>query len=408
MRLPSGQATRADCPADAAGCKLAWEEAEQEERVEQNGLPGVETGAVIVLRLYDVAYAIDLAAVERLADAQDGTSAARVRLARVEPKALAYGVPPVGLSLGAVRIPLADGREVTAAATARAYEFGAISIVVRAPVQQATWPEFVALSRAVNAALQADGQGIWAELMERARRVVDPALQRPATWGVEEDYLVTTVQRFDRSMTGQELLRTVDLATLLAGEGKSLSEQAKNEYQRHVFTYYRDDLVALSWDHAFVWDPAGESDVADVLEVANAQLLELRYYDELLDEELPRIYDRVEETRGGLASLSRRRFSRLARTIYSRVAEVTEIVERVDNALIVTEDVYLARIYGAALDLFRVRIWANGVERKLELMRDTYRALYDEAATARAEILEAAIVLLIVLEIVLAFLGWLG
>jgi hypothetical protein len=37
-------------------------------------------------------------------------------------------------------------------------------------------------------------------------------------------------------------------------------------------------------------------------------------------------------------------------------------------------------------------------------MRDTYRSLYDEAATARAEILEAAIVL----EIVLAFLGWLG
>ena len=64
--------------------------------------------------------------------------------------------------------------------------------------------------------------------------------------------------------------------------------------------------------------------------------------------------------------------------------------------------------YGAALELFRVRTWANGVERKLELMRDTYRALYDEAATARAEILEAAIVLLIVLEIVLAFLGWLG
>src|SRR5690606_34853555 len=144
----------------------------------------------------------------------------------------------------------------------------------------------------------------------------------------------------------------------------------------------------------FVWDPAGESDVADVLEVANAQLLELRYYDELLDAELPRIYDQVEASRGGLASLSRRRFSRPARPIYSRVAEVTEIVERVDNALIVTEDVYLARIYGAALELFRVRTWANGVERKLELMRDTYRALYDEAATARAEILEAAIVVL--------------
>ena len=376
--------------------------------MESKEFPAVETGAVVVLRLYDVANAIDLSEVERLASAQDGTSATRVHLARVEPKAIAYSVPPVGLSLGLVRVPLADGREVAGNATARLYEFGAITIAIRFPVQNTEWPDFVALSRAVNAALQGNGQGLWAELMERARRVAGPALERPAISGIEEDYLVTTVQRFDRRMTGEELLNTVDIALLLAGESKPLSEQARREYLRHVFTYNRDDLVALSWDHAFVWDPAGESDVADVLEVANAQLLELRYYDELLDAELPRIYDQVEASRGGLASLSRRRFSRLARTIYSRVAEVTEIVERVDNALIVTEDVYLARIYGAALELFRVRTWANGVERKLELMRDTYRALYDEAATARAEILEAAIVVLIVLEIVLAFLGWLG
>jgi hypothetical protein len=376
--------------------------------VERNDGPRVAVGAVIVLRLYDVAYAIDLAEVERVGAALEGASATRVRLARVEPKAIAYSVPPVGLALGLVQLPLPDGRSVVGTATGRAYEFGAISIAVRVPVQDVAWADFVELSRAVNGSLQGNGQGVWAELMERTRRVVDPALERPAVSGVEEDYHVTTVQRFDRDITGEELVQEIDLAALLAGETKPISEQAKRELQRHVFTYYRDDLVALSWDHAFVWDPAGESDVADVLEVANAQLLELRYYDDLLDNELPRIYDRVEETRGGLASLSRRRFSRLARTIYSRVAEVTEIVERVDNALIVTEDVYLARIYGSALDLFRVRIWANGVERKLELMRDTYRALYDEAATARAEILEAAIVLLIVLEIVLAFLGWLG
>jgi hypothetical protein len=373
-----------------------------------NESPLVEAGAVIVLRLYDVAYAMDLALVERLASARDGSSATRVRLTRVEPKAIAYSEPPVGLTLGVVRVPLPAGGELTGTATARAYEFGAVSIAVRVPVQNTPWTEFVALSRAADAALQGNGQGAWAELMERVRRVIDPALDRPASSGVEEDYLVTTVQRVDRELTGEELLQRVDIASLLSGDTKPLSAQSKNELLRHVFSYYRDDLVALSWDHAFVWDPAGESDVADVLEVANAQLLELRYYDELLDDELRRIYDRVEETRGGLASLSRRRFSRLARTIYSRVAEVTEIMERVDNALIVTEDVYLARIYGAALELFRVRTWANGVEKKLELMRDTYRALYDEAATARAEILEAAIVLLIVLEIVLAFLGWLG
>ena len=52
-----------------------------------------------------------------------------------------------------------------------------------------------------------------------------------------------------------------------------------------------------------------------------------------------------------------------------------------------------------------MRAWNAAVERKLAIMRDTYTALYDEAATARAELLELAIVLLIVFEIVMALIA---
>ena len=70
---------------------------------------------------------------------------------------------------------------------------------------------------------------------------------------------------------------------------------ARQDLLRQRFSYYTDDLVALTWDRAFIYEPRGDSDVMDVLEVANAQLLEMRYYDELqddelLDDELPRMY----------------------------------------------------------------------------------------------------------------------
>lgn len=100
--------------------------------------------------------------------------------------------------------------------------------------------------------------------------------------------------------------------------------------------------------------------------------------------------------------LAARRFARLARRLHGLVAEVTELTGRVDNVLQVTEDVYLARVYSAALELFRVRTLSASVERKLAIIRDTYAALYDEASGRRAELLEVAIVLLIVVEIVLA------
>ena len=58
--------------------------------------------------------------------------------------------------------------------------------------------------------------------------------------------------------------------------------------------------------------------------------------------------------------LAARRYAGLARRLYTLVAEVTELTEKVDNALQVTEDVYLARIYAAALDLFRVPAGQRG------------------------------------------------
>jgi len=211
------------------------------------------------------------------------------------------------------------------------------------------------------------------------------------------------VHAFDSKPTAKELLETVDFVPLLSGEYRPLSEAARTDLLRQRFSYYEDDLAILTWDRAFIYEPRGDSDVDDVLEVANAQLVEMRYYDDLLDAELPRMYKAVESTRGPLNLFNARRYARLARELNTLVAEVTELTEKVDNALQVTEDVYLARIYAAALETFRVRPVHAAVERKLEIIRDTYRGLYGEASSARAELMEITVIALIAVEVVLAF-----
>jgi hypothetical protein len=90
--------------------------------------------------------------------------------------------------------------------------------------------------------------------------------------------------------------------------------------------------------------------------------------------------------------------------LHTRVADITETVERVENALKVTNDVYLARIYAAALELFREQAWRRGIERKLGILRETYAMLNTEAQASRAELLEIIIVLLIVAELALGVL----
>lgn len=364
----------------------------------------INAGAIVALRLFDIAYSIDLGRVEALTARQPG-SASRAKLSGTPEKAVAFGVPPVVLALDPVTIGH-GAAAMRAEVTARFYDFGAIALAVRVPVSAMRWSAFVAEVQSVDQAIgPAADHAFWQALLDSTRALVALALDRPSAATIEEDYLLAIVHELDEPLTAAGLLDRVDLVPLLSGERRALSESARRDLLRQTFSYYVDDLVVLTWDRAFIYEPRGDSDVADVLEVANAQLLELRYYDELLDDELPAMYDRVEAARGTKPLFAARRFAELARRLYTLVAEVTELTEKVDNALQVTEDVYLARIYASALELFRVPKLGAAVDRKLAIIRDTYTALYDEASGSRAELLELAIIVLIMIEIVLALIS---
>ncbi|MDB5803673.1 MAG: hypothetical protein JWN73_995 [Betaproteobacteria bacterium] len=364
----------------------------------------VTSGHIQALRLVDVAYSIDLVAAERLWAAHSLEPAARAQLSATPPKAMNFGVAPLAVGIGPVTLTLATG-PVQASATARLYDFGVMGLALKV---EADGRDMVGFARLMNDIQCAIGPGAatdqWAALLERLRGVFAPALERPNPAVVEEDYLLGVVHAFDAKPTAAALLQQVDFVPLLSGDYRKLSEAAAADLLRQRFSYYEDDLVILTWDRAFIYEPRGDSDVDDVLEVANAQLLEMRYYDDVLDAELPRMYDAVESTRRVLNVFAARRYATLAQQLNALVAEVTELTEKVDNALQVTEDVYLARVYAAALESFRVRTVHAGVERKLAIIRDNYRALYEEASSSRAELMEITVIVLIAVEVVLAVL----
>jgi hypothetical protein len=364
----------------------------------------VVSGAVIAYRLFDIADTIDLAQAEVLWSRQQPLpSATRARLVTTAPKAVAFGVPPLDIPLETIVVRLPQA-EIRAEASARLYEFGVARLALRISADDLSWTEFVHRLNAVDeTAGPASGTDLWQGLLDQLIGTFRPALLRPPGTILQEDYLIGFVRAFDTALDAETLQRRIDLVPLLSGEDRPLSDPARRDLLRQQFSYYTDDLVVLTWDRAFVYEPRGDSDVMDVLDVANARLLEMRFYDQLLQAELPRMYDLVEEARRSRTLMGSRRFANLARRLYTLVAEVSEVREKVDNALQVTEDVYLARVYAAALDLFRVDAVGASVERKLGMIRDTYAALYEEASASRSALMEAAIIALIVVEIALVF-----
>lgn len=361
-------------------------------------------GRATVYRLYDVGYTI---ALDQAARVLGEITSGRVRPARVEARAIQIRNPPLFAALGTSEVPI-EGKNCTATLTAHLFDFGVCSLHLRISAPpNLSWTRFSEFGAAVQSS--ADVGAVFDQALATFLARIAPAVERPGVAPLSEEYIVFRIDRLDAGddpRPAAELVSDQQLVALLLGERRPLSAAARRELVPHRFSYYDDDLTVLTWDNALVVEPrVDDRDVEYVLEFANAQLLELRMYDLQLDGALPALYDRVAAAR----ARGRPRFSGRFRTVLSElqttVADITETAERVENALKVTNDVYLARIYAAALELFREEAWERGIERKLRILRETYAMLHSEAQAARAELLEIAIVLLIVAELAVTLLG---
>jgi hypothetical protein len=359
-------------------------------------------GRVTVYRVHDIGYVI---ALDRAAELLGSAPTSRVRPARLEARAIEIRNPPISVPLRSFDLML-DRDICPATVSAHLFDFGVCSLQVQVQAPSGlTWASFAEFGAAVERS--PDLKSVFDETLGAITQRIAAAIERPAVAPLAEDY---RVYRIDAIAGGSatSVLRTLSeeqLVSLLIGERRPLSNEARRELIPYRFSYYDDDLVVLTWESALIVEPrADDRDVEHILEFANAQLLELRMYDLQLDASLPALYDRVEATRARRRPRLASRFRAVLSDLQARVADVTETIERVENSLKVTNDVYLARIYAAALELFRERAWRSGIERKLTILRETYAMLNSEAQSARAELLEIAIVVLIVAELVLAVL----
>lgn len=360
------------------------------------------SGSAVVYRLYDVGYEVRL---ERASSLVASGSVGRARPVQREAQAILIRNPPVTVNLGTEPV-VVHGQIVDAELSARIFDFGVVSLRLRVPAPAGiSWPDYAEFGIAVDA--DSSLSSLFGHRLDALVDKLRPAIVRPVLAPVTEDYVVfriTSLCDVDGRPLPGDVLTDDELAALLLDEHRPLSAAAKKELLPHRFSYYGTDLAVLTWHNALVVETAPEeADVQFVLEFANAQLLELRMYDAMLDEEMPRLNVRVAGARGRRWRLPRG-YAAVLGEFQTLVADSTELVERVENSFKVTDDVYLARVYSAAMEIFRGRIWRQGIDRKLATLRDTYSMLHGEAQTWRAEVLELAVIALIVAELVAALL----
>ena len=357
-------------------------------------------GQLIGLFTFDVGYEIDLPRAQALVGEGERETATPRR--RAAPAHLAYATPPVRAPLGTCEVRVGTTL-VTATASARIHEFGAVTILLQSPLDCAL-DALPALTSTLTGAGPLEDAA--RELLEQLHQRILPAVTKPGLNPFVEDYYIIQVDRLEPPTTIPDLLghgRAV-LAAALRCEASLLSDAETDEVFRTELSYYPDDLVVTEWNVALVIDDTDYADTVNVLEHLNVQLLELRFYDDVLDRYMADTFALATAPARGWPFLHRP-FRRAVTELAAIRLDVAGIVERLHNALKLAGDLYLAKLYARTADRLALRAWEESVGRKLDVLQQIHNLLTERVTSARSEALEVIIIVLIALEIVLYLVG---
>jgi hypothetical protein len=361
----------------------------------------VASGSARLFYAFDVGAAIDLRAAQR---ALAGDAALeKIRHKGHAPRHAQFDPPPLLVLRDMPSIEVA-GLRTASQVEATLWDFGGVTVAFEAPIGGLDLEQLATC--ATRLAADSRAQDAARALVERLVAALRECIDHPSLAEQEEDYVVWEVRAFDGGIDPDTLLARHEpvLARILRAEPDELSEQEVREAVETVVRFGTPDLAIVDWNGAFLLDPE-PADTLAVLEFANLELLELRFLDDRLDKALDRAYSTLQHPRSMWRVFQRDRTRREIAAVARLQIDAALLYERVDNALKLHGDQYLARVHRAAGESYGVAEWHHSVQRKLETIERVHEKVHGEAADLRMETLEWIVILLIAGEILLSLSG---
>jgi len=286
------------------------------------------------------------------------------------------------------------------------YDYGVVSLKLDLPFR-GSWQEAIELAAHWMNSPELDKQATDAvrSHVERAR----PAMVKPNPELLSEDYFVFHLDPLSDDAGGivsaDQLLGNCGdfIARLVRGEAADFSESERAEILGSRMSYYETDLLVVGWTAALIYDtPEGAAPTMQLLEYANTQLLEFRYYDEVLTRLLTGVYRSLDK---GTGFWQRWRLAGEAQSLNTIRLDVRELTERVDNSIKFLSDMFAARLYRMAAGKIGVPDYRRLVEEKLDSAGELYGFMMDQFHQGRGFVLEVMVVVILIIELVFLFRG---
>ncbi len=356
----------------------------------------IKKGTVLIYRIFDIAEEINISQVEAIL--RDNRGPDRFKVPKYIDRAIEMKRPPITFGLGDETI-LIQGKSLKAEVLVKLRDFGVLSMIYQIHLDPSTtWKQLIDLAVGLEEGSEIDNLA-----KQQAREItnsISNTLKKESNWSGFEDYIVYFIEEFENNLTVKEFLEKADFPSLINAENQvKLSESTKNSLADSIYQYSENDVTIVEWNSALVIEPGGSRDIPDILEFSVTHLMEMRYYDDLLDLKLNVLYEDIEKKR---SSIWTPKYDRVYEEASTRYIEFIEFLERVENSLKVVGDFYLATIYRGATNQFRLKDWQNSVTRKMNILAQVSNLLQGEMNMRRSHLLEIIIIFLITYEIVMA------
>jgi hypothetical protein len=361
--------------------------------IDQGGRVNLLSGKILVYRVFDIGADVNLEKVQK--SFVSDKLPARFRLNKSS-RAMIINNAPLTLTLDGGKLDAID-LSLDYDVAAKIWHFGAISITLQLTIPgDLPWEKLVQLSAWVETDERLHNLAV-----QRAVQLVqqfDPARLQNLSWETYEDYTI----HFFKSLPGAEtnalsVFQNFDVYRLILQEQtETLSEQMKRGIAEGALQYSQNDLAVINWNSALVIEPTGSHDIPDVIEFALCQLLEMRYYDDLLDEKLAQLYSALEKKN---LSVWETYSEKLSKEAAQKYLEISDTIESVENSLKVVGDYYHAQVFRIASNRFRFNDWRDSVDQKLNNLAEISKLLTNEINERRNRLLEIVIIVLISIEV---------
>ncbi|NLH39074.1 MAG: hypothetical protein GX445_03320 [Elusimicrobia bacterium] len=360
----------------------------------------IQKGSVFVFNVFDIGWEINLSRAESLL-IEKQKSSLRFKFSKDPRKAIIIKEAPLGIDITSELINILN-KKYRYTAFAKIWDYGTLSVTIQLCLDENTsWDELIKIADYLEKT--SDIELIARGIKDEIKNIILPAIRLPMEWDKFEDYIIYFFENIDGISNPKEIFDRADIPSLILGEfSNKLSTIASIPVTENYIQYYDNDIAIIDWDAAIIIEPDGSRDICDAIEFSLTHLLELRYYDYLIDNKLDILYDSVKAQRKGLnlKRLINLKYDNIAEDAVKNYIEFSDLIGKIENSFKTVGDPYIATVFRTCAEQFRFGDWNNSISRKMKTLFEITQIIQAELNAMRSHMLEIIVIILIAIEIV--------